>query len=142
MLKRTIKYKDFDDNDVEEVFYFNLSQSELVELESMYKGGLGSFLQNIVKADNREEIIKQFKRLILMSYGEKSEDGKRFVKSDEMAMAFSQTLAYDSLFMELATHAGKGADFVLGILPKEFADKAKSQMDQDKPIGPPRPPSS
>jgi len=119
MLKRTITYEDFNGETVHETFYFNLTKSELIELEVSYKEGLGAALQRIIETDDRKAIIGEFKRLILISYGER--DGSRFVKNDEMRTAFSQTAAYDALFMELATDDGAAAAFIKGVVPKDVS---------------------
>ena len=63
-------------------------------------------------------MLRPFKDLVLKSYGEKSADGKRFIKTPEISEAFSQTEAYSVLFMELATDADAAAAFVNGIIPK------------------------
>ncbi len=49
-----------------------------------------------------------------------SPDGKRFVKSKEMAEAFSQTEAYSDLFMELSTNTDAAIEFAKGIMPAEL----------------------
>lgn len=120
MLKREISYEDFDGEKVTDTYYFNLTRSEIIELEVAYKEGLQAALQRIVKSEDRQALIYEFKKIILMAYGERSEDGKRFVKNDAMREAFSQTAAYDSLFMELATDDKAASQFILGIIPKDF----------------------
>jgi hypothetical protein len=128
MLKRDISYEDFDGEKVTSTFYFNLSKSEIIELEVGYKEGLQETLTRIVKTNDRKRLIEEFKKIILLSYGERSEDGKRFVKNDELREAFSQTAAYDALFIELATDDEAAAVFIRGVIPKDFAqeiDKAE-----------------
>ena len=120
MLKKTIKYKDFNGNEREEDFYFNLMQSEIAELELSTAGGFTESIQKIIQTQDGPEIIKQFKKIILKSYGEKSADGKRFIKSDELSEAFSQTNAYSELFMELATDDEAASVFINGIVPDEL----------------------
>ena len=120
MLKKTIKYKDFNGNEREEDFYFNLMQSEIAELELSTVGGFTESIQKIIQTQDGPEIIKQFKKIILKSYGEKSADGKRFIKSDELSEAFSQTNAYSELFMELATDDEAASVFINGIVPDEL----------------------
>lgn len=120
MLKKTIKYKDFNSNEREEDFYFNLMQSEIAELELSTVGGFTESIQKIIQTQDGPEIIKQFKKIILKSYGEKSADGKRFIKSDELSEAFSQTNAYSELFMELATDDEAASAFINGIVPDEL----------------------
>ena len=120
MLKKTIKYKDFNGNEREEDFYSNLMQSEIAELELSTVGGFTESIQKIIQTQDGPEIIKQFKKIILKSYGEKSADGKRFIKSDELSEAFSQTNAYSELFMELATDDEAASAFINGIVPDEL----------------------
>ena len=120
MLKRTINYTDFDGNERTEDFYFNLSKAEILEMEMGISGGMAEMLKRIVAAQDSKQIIDNFKRIILKAYGEKSPDGKRFVKSDELSEAFSQTEAYSDLFMELATNAQSAADFINGLVPKNL----------------------
>lgn len=124
MLKKRIKYVDYDNNEREEDFYFNLSKAEIAEMELSIEGGLQRWIEKVVDAKDTPQIIELFKRLILQSYGEKSPDGKRFIKSDELSKEFSQTEAYSELFMELATDETAAANFVNGIIPQEFSEAA------------------
>ena len=117
MLKKTITYIDYNGVSRTEDFYFNLSKAEVLEMEMSTDGGLAEMINRIVALKDAPAIIKVFKGLILKAYGEKSADGKQFVKSEELSTAFSQTEAYSTLFMELATDANKAADFVNGIVP-------------------------
>ena len=117
MLKKTITYTDYNGVDRTEDFYFNLSKAEIMEMEMGTSGGLSEMINKIVAAQDAPAIIKVFKDLILKAYGEKSPDGKRFIKSDEIATAFSQTDAYSQLFMELATDTDAASAFVNGIVP-------------------------
>ena len=127
MLNKTIKYTDYNGVERTEDFWFNLSKAEIMEMELSTTGGLAELIQKIVKEQDAPAIIKIFKDLILKAYGEKSPDGKRFIKSDEIALAFSQTEAYSNLFMELATDADAAAKFVNGIIPADAAEAAKAQ---------------
>jgi len=124
MLKKTIKYTDFDGNEREETFYFNLTQAEVTELELSTEGGLSAKIQKIIEAKDNSTIIEMFKDIIGRSYGEKSPDGKLFVKSKEVRDAFMQTQAYSDLFMELATNPDAAAAFVSGIIPANLPSKS------------------
>jgi len=117
MLKKTITYTDYNGTERTEDFYFNLSKSEVMEMEMSTTGGLSTMLTNVVAAQDAPQIIKIFKDLVLQSYGEKSLDGKRFVKNKELSDGFSQTEAYSNLFMELASDAEAATVFVKGITP-------------------------
>lgn len=118
MLRKTIKWKDWDDNEREETFYFNMTQSELTELELSASGGMMKNIEGIVEAQDHPTLIKLWKEIILASYGEKSPDGRRFIKSDELSQEFSQTGAYDILFMEISTDVDAATNFINGIIPQ------------------------
>ncbi len=118
MLKKTIKYVDFDGNERTEDFYFNLTKAECAEMELAAEGGLAKMLQKIVAAQDSKRIVEIFKDIVLRAYGEKSADGRRFIKSQELKDGFSQTEAYSELFMELATNADAAADFVNSVIPQ------------------------
>lgn len=120
MLKKTITYNDYNGVERKEDFYFNLSKAELMEMEIGTVGGFAEMIQNIVDAKDAPSIIKIFKELVLKAYGQKSPDGKRFIKSEELSEAFSQTEAYSILFMELATDDKAAAAFVNGIVPADI----------------------
>lgn len=124
MLKKKITYTDYNGTERTEDFYFNLTKAEIMEMELGTNGGLVEMIQRIVDAQDAPSIIKVFKDVILKSYGEKSPDGKRFIKSKEISDAFSQTEAYSQLFMELATDADAAAEFVNGIVPNMGNGKA------------------
>lgn len=117
MLKKTITYTDYNNVERTEDFYFNLTKAELMEMEMGAVGGLSGMIEKIVSAKDAPAIIKVFKELVLKAYGEKSADGKRFIKSKEISDAFAQTEAYSQLFMELATDADAASKFVNGIAP-------------------------
>ena len=121
MLKKTITYTDYNGVERKEDFYFNLTKAEIMEMEMSISGGLTEMINRIVAAQDAPAIVKIFKELILKAYGEKSADGRRFMKVDEngvpLSINFSQTEAYSQLFMELATDADAASAFVNGIVP-------------------------
>ena len=117
MLKKTVTYVDYNGVERTEDFYFNLSKAEVTELELSVEGGFSKMLEDVVNAKDNVKIVELFKKMVLMSYGEKSADGKRFVKSKELSEAFSQTEAYSEIFMELALDDKAAAAFVNGIMP-------------------------
>lgn len=132
MLKKTIKYVDYDNNEREEDFYFNLSQAELTTMQMSEVGGLEKKLDNIIKAQDAPRIMEMFRDIIRRSYGVKSPDGRRFIKSEALSDEFEQTEAYSILFMELCTNADAAASFVQGILPKDLADEVKKATPKTK----------
>lgn len=120
MLRKTIEYTDYNGVDRKETFYFNLTKSELTKMEIGTVGGYAEMIQRIVDAKEGHEIVKAFEDLIFKSYCVKSDDGKRLIKNAKLSEEFSQTPAYDVLFMELATDADAAAAFVNGIMPEDI----------------------
>ena len=129
MLKETIKYVDFNGTEREEDFYFNLTKTELVRMEMSKDGSLTALLTKITKANDMPEIFEAMENLILKSYGEKSVDGRRFDKSEDISTGFMYSPAYDVLFEKLTTDATYAYKFLMGILPAELADKAKKDPE-------------
>lgn len=128
MLKKTITYTDYNGIERKEDFYFNLSKAELTEMEHGVAGGMTQMLNTIIEKKDTKEIMAMFKAIILKGYGEKSPDGKRFMKSNELSIAFSQTEAYTELFMEIATNADAATNFVNAMLPP--LDKSEDKAPQ------------
>lgn len=128
MLKKTITYTDYNGTERTENFYFNLTKAELMEMELGTTGGFTEMVQNIVNAKDAPALIKIFKELVLKAYGIKSADGKRFIKSDEIAAEFAQTEAYSILFMELATDDTAASEFVNGIVPVDVSKGAAAAI--------------
>ena len=136
MIKKTINYTDYDGNARSEDFYFNLSMAEFTKMELGEVGGFRNYIRRIISAENVPELTKCFDDLILASYGEKSPDGKRFIKERDghrLSDDFKQTDAYSVLFMELMTDSDKAAEFVNGIAPADVAKKA-AEMKNDPEI--------
>lgn len=128
MLKKTIEYTDYNGNIRKEDFYFNLTQAELTEMEASVQGGLVEMINRIVAARDGKLIIETFKDVILRAYGEKSPDGRRFIKNDEVRDNFTQTEAYSKLFMELATDATAAGEFINGIVPPKAEAPAANAL--------------
>ena len=126
MLKLTRTYNDYNGMSRTEDFYFNLTQAEVTEMELSVDGGLVERINRIVAAQDGKQIIAVFKDIILRAYGEKSADGKRFIKNQELRDALAQTEAYSDLFMELATDAEAAAKFINGIIPQGKKAQASS----------------
>lgn len=118
MLTKSITYTDYDGVERTENFMFNLTKAELAELNLTTEGGLQAVIQKIIDSRDIPELTKWFKKIVTMSYGEKSADGRRFVKTPELTEEFLQTEAYSELFVELITDENAAAAFINGIIPK------------------------
>lgn len=127
MYKRTITYTDYFGQERKEDVYFNLNYSELTKLQLSTQRGYVNMLQDLIDKNDGPAIMKTFDEIIRMAYGEKSEDGRRFIKSPELSEAFTQTPMYDKLYMELCTDAKAAAEFVNNIIPQDLRGEASKQ---------------
>jgi hypothetical protein len=133
VLKKTITYTDFNEEEVSADFFFHLSKAELVELELSHQGGLSTALERIVAAEDGKAIIAEFKNIILGAYGKRSDDGRRFIKNQELRDEFESSEAYSTLFMELVTNTDAAVDFINGVIPAGMAEEAAKLVTKDKP---------
>lgn len=125
MYKTDITYTDFDGNEFTETFYFNLSKAELLQLELMYPEGYQVYLQRLLDEGNRRGLIAAFNDIITRSYGERSDDGKRFIKSPEISSAFMSSEAFSELFMRMITEEGYANKFISAVLPKDLVGEVQ-----------------
>lgn len=134
MIAKTMTYKDFNNVERTETFYFNLTPAEAIEMEVMESGGLGVYIDRIIQEQDAKKIIEIFKDLILRSYGVKSNDGKHFLKDEKLRTAFASTNAYSDLFMQLATNAEMAAAFVNGIVPQMTEEEISRFSGKKEPV--------
>ena len=125
MYKKMIKYTDYDGNEREEPFYFNLNKAEVVKWEGMTNGGLRKLMEKIIQTIDQAALITIFEDIIGKAYGEKSPDGKFFRKTPEILENFKSTEAYSNLFMELASSDEAASEFINSILPEELLEAAR-----------------
>lgn len=130
MYKKVIKYVDYNGAEREEPFYFNLNKAELVKWEGSTVGGMRELFQRIVDTQDKEQLISLFEEIICKAYGEKSPDGKRFMKTPEILANFKATEAYSNLFMELASDDIAAADFMNGIMPADLIEASQKAKEE------------
>lgn len=128
MFKKTITYTDYNGEERTEDFYFHLNKAEAMKMELSVNGGFSAQMRKYLATKDMASLTKTFDNFILMSYGEKSNDGKRFIKNEELTKAFTETEAYSNLFMELATNPDMAAAFLNGIIPQDIVEEAKNQQ--------------
>lgn len=134
LIKRTIEYENYDGVTVKEDFYFNFTQAELTMMELSEDGGLAARLRSIIDKKDGKSIMATFRDILLKSYGVKSPDGRRFIKSDEISKEFSETPAYDILFTELVTDPGKALQFVQALIPKQLRANDDAREKREDPV--------
>lgn len=130
MLKKEVKYTDYDGREQVEVCYFHLNKFEWLELETYTKGGLVENLQHALETSNAKKTIDILKKILLRAFGRKNPETGEFEKSDEIAIAFSKTEAFSELFYELAYDAAASRAFFLGLIPAELREKAVAELDK------------
>ena len=133
MYKKTITYTDYNDVEQTEDFYFNLNKAELMRIQLQNNGTLQAKLERLINTRETSEIAQIFQDIIDMSYGVKSDDGKRFIKNQEVLDAFKQTEAYSELYVELTTNTDAAVEFITGIIPAKIAEQLdKEELDKIK----------
>lgn len=126
MYKKTITYTDYNGEERTEDFYFNLTKGELLDMQNSVDGGMEQRIRKIAQLKSIPQITEIFKGLILMSYGEKSDDGRRFIKKkngERLADQFAETEAFSQFYIQLATDADAAAAFINGIVPQDVSDQ-------------------
>jgi hypothetical protein len=130
MIKKTITYTDLFGEKRTEDFYFDLSKAELIEWEMSKDGGMERFVQRVTNAHSIPELFPIFKDFVLRAYGVKSDDGRRFIKNDEIRASFEECPAYSELVMELISDTEKAVAFLNGIAPKDIAEAATKEREK------------
>lgn len=129
MYRKLIKYTDYNGVEQEEPFYFNLTKEELIRWEMDTSGGMENLMRRIMEEKDRYRLVKLFTDAIRRSYGVKSDDGKRFIKNEQVLQDFVCCPAYSELFMELAGNADSATEFMNGIIPPELLEEAKKAAE-------------
>lgn len=134
MLKKTIKFKDLDGNQLEEDFYFNISKAELAEMEiaEARHGGMSAVLQKIIDEEDGKKVIELLNEIIKTAYGVRSDDNRKFIKNDEVWEDFYHTDAHSELLFELYSNPTEAAAFMRGVVPPELSEK----MDDTSNLSP------
>jgi hypothetical protein len=140
LLKRAITYESFDGETVTEDFYFHISKADLTKLElsKFSDGGLEASLRKMMNARDGASIMEELDKIIMLSVGVKSEDGRRFVKTEAIREDFKSSPAYEVIFMELVTNAEKAAEFIAACIPgnidvSELQEKSKNVFTEPEP---------
>lgn len=131
MLKKTITYEDFFGEERTETLYFNLSKAELIDLEVKTDGDFSKRMMEVGQSKDPKRILGEFKELLRVSYGVRSEDGQRFIKNDEVWEFFLQTAAFDYIYNKMCTDADFAADFLEAIMPQDIMQQYREETRQE-----------
>ncbi len=140
MLKKTVSYVDYNGEPTTEDLYFNLTSSELMDIETEFEGGFSATAMAAYEKKDSNVMWKIFKTLLHKSYGQKSPDGKRFIKNDELLSEFVQSIAYNVILNEFVSDINKAEEFMAGIMPpipedrkKEYEARVRAMTAQVQP---------
>lgn len=120
MLTITETYTDWNGNLRTEDFRFHFSQAELMEMEMSTEGGFSARVNRILNANSQTELFQIMKAFVLDAFGVKSDDGRRFMKDEEIRRGFQECPAYSKIFMRLATNSDEAAKFINGVTPEDM----------------------
>ena len=123
MIKKTVTYTDYNGEQRTETFYFHYTEAEILDMEMSEEGSFVDRIQRIIDAKDKTALMKLIKKFVIDAYGVKSEDGKRFMKNDELKTAFLECPAYSDIFMEMVTNDEIAAEFVNGVIPSTMKDR-------------------
>ena len=144
MLKKDITFTDFDGNEVTETHYFNLTRTELIEMELEFEGGLEQGLRDLIASEDNALIFRKFKEVIIGSHGKR--EGNSFLKDEHQTKLFAGSPAFDELIVSFFTDVENAAEFIRGILPRDLEREVKDQgflnaPESTMPLTPPAPPA-
>ena len=123
MIKKTVTYTDYNGEQRTETFYFHYTEAEILDMEMSEEGSFADRIQRIIDAKDKTALMKLIKKFVIDAYGVKSEDGKRFMKNDELKTAFLECPAYSDIFMEMVTNDEVAAEFVNGVITSTMKDR-------------------
>lgn len=125
MIKETVKYENFDGEQVETDLYFHMSKMEIL---AVGVNNLAGSLDKIVKEKDIQKILEEVKKIVHGAYGERSEDGRRFIKNEEVLDRFKASPAYDEFIFTILTDHNKASRFINAIFPEEVLQSMNQRM--------------
>lgn len=129
MLKQTIHFKDYNDQDRTVVEYFHLNEAEIVDMQAKSKNGIQEDMQEAILSNDAGQVLDFIKNLVHLSYGKKSEDGINFDKTPEILHKFITSAYYPDFLLGLIEDNGaKGQEFVRGIMPAKLVARAEAKV--------------
>ncbi len=117
MITKKIKYVDFNGTEREEEFLFNINKTEMYKFAKSVPGGMQKFLTDMVVAKDVFGMADMFQEIVLLAYGIKSDDGKRFMKSEEISRSFAESNAFEAFMDEILSNDNMAEQFIKDLLP-------------------------
>ena len=132
MLKKIVKFEDFNGEQQEAEVHFNLTKTELANYYAQFEGGFDQHFKDAVRRGDIQTVSELMFNFIHLSYGQKSPDGLRFIKTEEDLQLFQQTAVYDQICTEVMSDVDSFLDFVYAIVPKKVGEEAKKLVDKER----------
>lgn len=131
MFATTVNYTDFDGHERKETLYFNITEQQMRDLYQDDPDFSEKALTNAMETRDNNEFLRIMKKLILASYGEKSEDGKVHKKNKEIRENFECSAAFEQLMDDIMYKADEKylKGFFTQIFPSKFSGQIKEQFD-------------
>jgi hypothetical protein len=133
LIKKTITFENYNGEKETEDFYFNMSKGELVKMQmAAIDQKTESFqdkIEKIGKNLNGKALIEVFDEIILGSIGQRTTDGKKFMKSAAITDEFKSSEAYSELIVELCTDDKAAVTFINGLIPKNLREDVNREVN-------------
>lgn len=134
MYKKTVKYVDFNGDEREEDFYFNFTKQQLLQMRGSKEGGLEAYIDRIMRANDNNQVLEAYREILLLAYGEKSEDGRRHIKNDEIRENFESHAAFSDIYMEIFTNVDAATALIRGVMPADLMSQVEEQGKLEEQI--------
>jgi hypothetical protein len=129
MIKETVTYTDFDNNEVTEELYFHISTSELIDWYAQEGEDFPEQLKKLAESGNAPVIINTFKEIMAKGYGARVEgNSTRFFKDDRQTKEFISSPAFDQLLFDLMSDPKRAEKFFNGMFPADLVEQAADQI--------------
>lgn len=132
MLKKTITYTDYNGKEQTEDCYFHLNRVELMDIaldlpdDIVDSSADGEVRAHLIDKLGNKGMFEFIKTVVTKSYGVKSTDGRRFIKSAELSDEFTQTPMFDKIMTEFATDDKAAANFIKAVIPGDAAKEVSN----------------
>lgn len=130
MFRKMITYKDFNGIERTDPFYFHLNEAELMDIELDYGGNMSEAMKLMLEKHDVKGLLGIIAKLVRQAYGEKSGDGKRFMKNKEITDSFVTTEAYSALLIEMLNDENSLSEFMTKIMPSDMQSTLEQKLKE------------
>lgn len=131
MIKKTVTFTNYNDQEVTKSYYFNIDKLEAAELELEY-GDLIETVEELLESSDGKKVYGIFKEIILNAVGQKSADGNSFIKNQQIRDEFAGSPALGEIIMDMFKNPEAAGPFLEGMLPASMLAEARAQEEREK----------